>query len=317
MSTNKNIIAVGRSRYLYDGIKYLTLQGYICKAIITEEAYNEYDIKHHDFENLAGSIKARFFMTRDLCTDEIIDIIKENDVRVAISANWKYTIPKRFLDLFPCGILNFHLGNLPDYKGNATVNWSIINGEKHIAANIHKMDPLLDAGDIISRKPIPIASDTYIEDILKQAESDAPLLYEEAVGKVLANPRAYEIKGSVRGIRCYPRLPEDSQIDWNQHVENIYRLIRASGNPYQGAFTFLNEEKVIIWKALPYPSEDEFLAIPGHVVELKKDSGSVLVACKSGLLEVQEIEYKGKRMPPAAFIKSIRVRLKYKADVCA
>ena len=41
-----NIIAIGRSRYLYDGIRHLLNKGYSFKAIVTEEAYEEYDIKH-------------------------------------------------------------------------------------------------------------------------------------------------------------------------------------------------------------------------------------------------------------------------------
>src|SRR4051794_29696521 len=113
MSMNENLIAIGRSRYLYNTILHLKSLGYTFKAIITEEAYEEYDIKHQDFENLANCISARFFMTRVLHTDEIIRIIKDNHIRVGVSANWKYIIPKKFLDLFKCGILNFHLGNLP------------------------------------------------------------------------------------------------------------------------------------------------------------------------------------------------------------
>ena len=122
MSTTTNLIAIGRSRYLYDGVKYLLSKGYSFKAIVTEEAYEEYDIKHTDFESLAKECGAAFFMVKSVNNDELIKIIRDNKIRVAISVNWKYTIPKNFLDLFECGILNFHLGNLPDYKGNATVN---------------------------------------------------------------------------------------------------------------------------------------------------------------------------------------------------
>src|SRR5690606_18358963 len=149
MSGDKNLIAIGRSRYLYDSIKYLLSQGFNFKAIITEAAYEEYGITHQDFEELAKEKGIPFFMTKTPYSAEIIDLVKQSKVRTAISANWKYTLPKDFLDLFECGILNFHLGNLPDYKGNATVNWSIINGETYINGNIHKMDPLLDAGDIV------------------------------------------------------------------------------------------------------------------------------------------------------------------------
>lgn len=310
MSTTTNLIAIGRSRYLYDGIKHLVSKGYSFKAIVTEEAYEEYDIKHTDFENLAKETGAAFFMVKSVNNEELIRIVKENKVRAAISANWKYTIPKSFLDLFECGILNFHLGNLPDYKGNATVNWTIINGESYINGNIHKMDPELDAGDVIARKSIPITADMYIADVLKQAEIDVPFLYAEAVEKVLAKPDVYEVKGTIHGLRCYPRLPEDSQINWSEPVENISRLIRASSHPYKGAFSFLNGEKIVIWKARPVIPEDKFLAIPGHVVALNKSSNTIMVACVNGLLEVQEIEKDGEVMAPTTFIKSIRVRFK-------
>lgn len=310
MSTTNNIIAIGRSRYLYDGIKYLVSKGFVCKAIVTEEAYEEYDIKHTDFELLATETGASFFMMKSLNNEELIQIVKENMIRAAISVNWKYTIPKKFLDLFECGILNFHLGNLPDYKGNATVNWSIINGEDKIYGNIHKMDPELDAGDVISRKDIPITDQTYIGDILKQAVHDVPLLYEEALLKVFKNPDAFVVKGSLKGLRCFPRLPEDSQINWNESARNISRLVRASSLPYNGAFSFLNGEKIIIWKAAEFDYGEKFLSIAGHVVGIQKDTKAIRVACGEGMLEITEIEYKGTRMAPAEIIKSIRVRFK-------
>jgi methionyl-tRNA formyltransferase len=314
MIKNKNMLAIGRSRYLYAGIRHLASKGYKFKAIITEEAYEEYDIKSHDFERLADELGADFFSTKTAHTEEIAKIIKDNSIAVAISANWKYTLPKAFLDLFECGILNFHLGNLPDYKGNATVNWTLINGEHFIYGNIHKMDPELDAGNIIARKAIPISYNTYIADILKQAQSDAPFLYEEAVEKVLINPGAFVVKGSVSGLRCYPRLPEDSQIKWEQSAEQIYRLIRASSHPYKGAFSFLNGEKVVIWKADIFIPEDKYLAVPGHVVAINKDTKNITVACKEGMLQIQEIGHNGKVMPPAEYIKSVRVRFKYLAN---
>ena len=311
MKDLKNLIAIGRSRYLFEGIRHLADKGYSFKAIVTNEAYEEYDIKHHDFENLARDLNARFFMVKSVQQEELIQIISANNIRAAISVNWKYTIPGSFLDLFECGILNYHLGNLPDYKGNATVNWSIINGEKKIFGNIHKMDPELDAGDVVARKAIRISDKTYIAEILAKAAKDVPLLYEKALEKVLKKPGAFLVKGSRHGLRCYPRLPEDSQIDWTGSSQKISRLIRASSTPYPGAYTFLNGERIIVWKAAPVELKDKFLAMPGHVVGIQKENRFIHVACGKGMLEVQEIEHQGQKMAPAEFIKSIRLRFKY------
>src|SRR5580765_785966 len=100
MSSTNPIIAIGRSRYLFDSIKHLVSKGFKCKAIVTEEAYEEYDIKHNDFEKLADEIGARFFKIKSLNNEDLINIVKENKIRAAISVNWKYTISKNFLDFF-------------------------------------------------------------------------------------------------------------------------------------------------------------------------------------------------------------------------
>jgi methionyl-tRNA formyltransferase len=312
MSTTakNNLIAIGRSRYLYDAIVRLAARGYAFKAIVTEEAYDEYDVKHADFERLAADLGCAFFMTKDVNAEAIRAVVAQHGVRVAISANWKYTIASAFLDLFECGVLNFHLGNLPDYKGNATLNWSIINGETHVNGNIHKMAPVLDAGDVVVCKGIPITPQTYVADLIRQAELDAPALYEEAVARVLAHPDACEIKGTTQGLRCYPRLPEDGLIDWRQPADAIGRLVRASSRPYQGAFSFLNGERVTIWRAAPLVPADRCLAVPGHVIEVNAGSGHVTVACGSGFLQLQEIERNAELAAPAALIRSIRLRFK-------
>lgn len=315
MKNNLNLIALGRSRYLYDSIIHLAGLGYNFKAIITEKAYEEYDIKDDDFRNLAEKIGADFYMSKTLNIPSLLETINKNEIQIAISANWQYKIPKSILDLFQFGIINFHLGNLPDYKGNATVNWTIINGEKFIYGNIHKMDPELDAGDVISRKAISISPVTYIHDILVEAVKDAPVLYEEAIKNLHTDPLSYVVKGSLKGLRCYPRLPEDSQINWHDSAENISRLVRASSDPYQGAFSFLNGKKVVIWKAVEIFPEDKFLAIPGHIVQINKDDESIFVACQNGLLKVQEIGFDGAVLRPAQICKSIRERFKFSNDV--
>jgi methionyl-tRNA formyltransferase len=307
-----NLIAIGRSRYLYDSIKHLTKVGFTFKAIVTDLAYEEYDVKHEDFEILAAEIGASFYLTKAVNTTDLPQIIKAQDVKAGISVNWRYTVPEDFLALFEFGILNFHLGNLPDYKGNATVNWSILNGETEIYANIHKMDAALDAGDVISRKAISIETDTYIADILKQAEEIAPGLYEDALIRLSEDQSFHLIKGNTSGSRCYPRLPEDSQISWSNDAAFIHKLIRASSHPYKGAYSFLDGEQIRIMRGKSIQVSQKFYAIPGHVVEVDKATKKVYVACSNNtMLEIEEIEVNGKRIAPTDLIKSIRVRFRH------
>ena len=72
-----------RSRYLYDGIKYLFPKDLFVKRSLPKKPKEEYDIKHTDFELLATETGA-LFMMKSLNNEELIQIVKENKIRAAI-----------------------------------------------------------------------------------------------------------------------------------------------------------------------------------------------------------------------------------------
>ncbi len=45
------------------------------------------------------------------------------------------------------------------------------------------------------------------------------------------------------------RRPEDGVIDWNRSSRDLYNWVRALTEPYPGAFSFVNGQKLWIWKA--------------------------------------------------------------------
>lgn len=305
------MIAIGRSRILYDSLIFLIQNNVKISAIVTDRAYDEYDIKEKDFEELAAKNDIKFFLTsKPQSNVELINIINELDLKIAISVNWKFKLPKSFLDLFCVGILNLHIGELPDYKGNATPNWAIINDLKITYACVHKMSYELDAGDVISREPIIINNEDYICDLWEKTIRVAPMLYLDAINKLKIDRLYFLIKGSGHGIRCYPRLPEDSKIDWNLSTREIYNLVRASSKPYSGAYCIYNSKILKIWKCKEFYPNNKFYAIPGHVVALNLD-GSVSISTKDGFIILTEISYDGVEyfMNISNLLNSIRLRL--------
>ena len=58
------------------------------------------------------------------------------------------------------------------------------------------------------------------------------------------------IKQDKSKIKIYPqRSPEDGLIDWNWDSLRIKNFIRAQSKPYPGAFTIINNKKVVIYDA--------------------------------------------------------------------
>ena len=48
-----------------------------------------------------------------------------------------------------CPFINVHYAPLPRYRGNAPVNWALLNGEGRTAITIHRVDAGLDSGAIL------------------------------------------------------------------------------------------------------------------------------------------------------------------------
>ena len=301
------LLAIGRSRLLLDSITHLADRGFPFGVIVTAPASAEYDVTPADFERLAERLGSDYLLTTKADSAEVCEAVRRREVRAGISVNWQYVLPSSFLDLFPLALVNLHLGNLPDYKGNATVNWAILNGQTEIHANVHRMVPELDAGDVLARQRIPIDEETYVGDVLDQATRAAPALFEQALTSLAEDPGACLDRGRVEGLRCYPRLPEDGLIDWTRPAVHVARLVRASSRPYPGAFSHLGSRRVTVWRARVAP-DTPFLAVPGHVLGPDPDGTRLRVACGAGAVDLEEVCVDGAAVEPTTLTRSIRAR---------
>lgn len=305
------MIVIGRGEGLFSTVEYLHAQGFDIGLIVTAKAYKEYGRTSGDFAELAKRIKADFRTAEESDFDLsgiVAEYVAKKEADVAISANWQFRLSSDLIRRFKIGILNCHMGQLPNYKGNAAANWMILQGESFMYVDVHKMNEQLDSGDIISRKKFDITEETYLHDLWQACNDSMPHLFEEALLKLKVDPSYKLLENSARGLRCFPRTEMDHQINWHLPAREVARLVRASARPLSGAYTFVDGKKVTIWRAraadLPY----SFLAVPGHVVQLNKEERTVCIACAAGVLQVEEIEVAERTMIPTEFFKSIRKR---------
>jgi methionyl-tRNA formyltransferase len=301
------LLAIGRSRLLYDSVEHLAAQGYRFGALVTAPGNPEHDVGPAEFEALAARLHCPCFVTRSADSPELRESLEAARVTAGISVNWQFLLPQRFLDLLHAGLLNLHLGNLPDYKGNATANWAILNGEREIHANVHRVVADLDAGDVLARERIGIDDWTYVGDILDRATDLAPGLFQRALENLGSDRPEVVVAGSTAGLRCYPRLPQDGLLDWTQPAYAVSRLVRASSRPYPGAFSYLGERRVVVWRASVAPPE-AFLAVPGHVLGADRTAGTLRVACGQGAIDLEEVSVDGEPVSPSELTRSIRAR---------
>lgn len=308
------VAILGRTRILYDAIENIISSGHKIVLIGTCPAAPEYDITEADFEIKAKELDVPFFNDVRINSADIIDVLKCAHADIAVSVNWITVIKEEACSCFRYGILNAHCGDLPRYKGNATPNWAILNGESRYAISIHYMEPgSLDSGNIVLKKYYPINEKTTITEVYANMNEVIPKLFSEAIGAIEQNGYVGEeqSKNPDDSLRCFPRIPTDSFIDWSWSCDDILRIIRASSRPFSGAFTYYGTIKISIYEARKGCYEMPCMVVPGQVVKVDRVKHLVEIAASDGVIIVEKVTVDGTEVDADTILKSIRIRLNY------
>lgn len=203
---------------------------------------------------------------------DIVRLQKE-EMDVLLVVGWQRLIPGWLIDQCSEAALGVHgsPGGISAGRGRSPQNWALILGASEFELSVFLIDEGVDSGNVISSDTFRYEQDDDINvSYLKAAIISANLIVRAlGSGKKLAassTPQAGE-------FYYFPqRLPEDGAIDWSRSSEEICRFVRALTRPYPGAFTWLGDQKVVIWKARAlneFPSlapENGSIETPGKVV---------------------------------------------------
>jgi methionyl-tRNA formyltransferase len=294
---------------------YLTLKSLIdagAKIVgIISLLQDEHEIERYEepIQALAKKFDIPHYETKWMKDKNYQEIVaKDIKPDVGIVVGCRILLPKDIYEIPPLGTLAVHDSLLPEYRGFAPLNWSIINGEQNTGVTLFCLNELMDGGDIVAQKSVPI-----------KFEDTAPLVYErvcEATVDIILEAYALLSEGKApripqnyaTGSFTCSRAPTDGFIDWNQPTAAIYNQIRALTYPYPGAFTFYEAKRLMVWKANPVSNPPTYKGrIPGRIINVSKSEGYVEVLTGDGILRIFEVQLEdGDKTAAANIIKSVR-----------
>ena len=320
MSSSLSFGIIGRGEWLFDTVIKLTEEGHKPVFVITAREAPEYSKSATDYEYLAQNFCIPFLKTSTLSSEETQTFLdRAGFADCVVSVNFTSIIAASTIDRYPLGVLNAHGGDLPRYRGNACQAWAILNGEEKIAMCIHKMIPDgLDSGDIIARAYLPISSDTKIKNVHEWFEKIVPQLFSSALDKISLEPgfildTQSKIPSDI--MRCFPRRPEDGEINWEVSADQIVRLVNASGTPFIGAYSTLDDTRIHFFNALELKEDEKYYAVPGQILRINDASKSVDVATGRGTIRLSEMKNSQGRDPDfSETFRSVRQRFIKKQD---
>jgi methionyl-tRNA formyltransferase len=250
---------------------------------------------YHGLEEVTDEYNIDLFQVKNINSDEFASKVRNNlKPDLIISVNFDQIFKKEIINIPDKGCINIHASLLPNYRGRAPLNWAILEGEDKTGVTVHFINEGIDTGEMILQEEIEIKNNDYISDILKQVKEKYPLMINKAVD-LIENDNYETIKQNKKEGSYYgKRTPEDGLINWKNLAKKIYNLIRAVSRPYPGAFTYLDDAKILIWRAKVIKSDNK-KHMPGEVIEVRNNSFSV--KCGSNQLLITDYETEAEVKP--------------------
>jgi methionyl-tRNA formyltransferase len=209
-----------------------------------------------------------------------------------------------------CPFVNVHYAPLPRYRGRATVNWALINGEQDAYISVHSLEPELDAGGVLYSGSVPIGAADTVSTLYDRLNDLQRQHIAAAVRRRLSGDRG-EQQDESEASYCCTRLPEDGQIHWAGTADTADRLVRALTPPFPGAYTFVGLRRLLVHRAEVRHDAPRYEGrVPGRPVGRSAAEGWVDVLTGDGVLRLHTVQLDGDEPAPAAeVIRSVKQTL--------
>lgn len=239
------------------------------------------------FEGIAGRLGAELIETADVNSPETIAAIREADPDLIFVVGWSQLVMDEFIGLPRHGVFGMHPTLLPRHRGRAAIPWAILSGLAKTGVTLFQIaDGTADSGPIVGQVEVTIEHDETATTLYDKVTSAHLKLVRQYVPKLL-DGTAERVPQDTRRASDWPkRTPADGIIDWETRAPYLHDWVRAQTRPYPGAFTYLGDDRLVVWRARPVELEE---AAPAGTVVALEDEQAV-VACGEGGLVLEEVE---------------------------
>jgi methionyl-tRNA formyltransferase len=254
--------------------------------------------RHSDFVDLAPDAEAagaRLVAAPNSNAVEILDQVRDIAPDVTFVIGWSQICGRAFLDAASRRVVGYHPAPLPRLRGRAVIPWTILLDEKITASSLFWIDEGMDTGAIISQRYFHVAPDETAASLYARHMDALARMLPGVLDRLARGETSGQPQDERYASWAARRVADDGLIDWTRPADEIWRLVRAVGRPYPGAFTHFGDEKIVIWSAEPWPRAPH-AASPGQVVAYEGE-GFVVRCGDGGAVRVTAWEGCSGRMP--------------------
>lgn len=277
-------------------------------AVVTQNAKpkgREKKLTKTDIAQYCVEKKINIFESNNI-SDLFENELKNLEFDLAVVVAFGQLVPAELLAIPKHGWINLHYSLLPELRGAAPVQWTILNDLKEAGITWFQLDQGLDTGPILLQKKIE-SNDLDYRKLIHALNELAVINLDKFLDDIENNKiKKIEQKGDVTYA---PKLNEkDLKIDWNSSCNKIILKIKT-GNDFLAAWSVFRGDKI---KILSFQGLGNESLPPG---EIKIQSKTVLVGTESEPLVLGEVIPQGKkRMRALDWLNGVQLKESLKFD---
>ena len=305
-----NIIFAGTPQFSADHLKILLDSQHKVKCILTQPDRGSgrgKKVKPSPVKEMGLDNGIEILQPSSLKDESIIRSLESVEPDLMLVVAYGLLIPKKVLGIAEKGCINIHASILPRWRGAAPMEYSIYSGDEETGISYMRMTEGLDEGPVLEIHKCKIEE----EDDLGILENKFVELSKKSLLNFLEKFEKGELKEIPQDNSKATFAPKINsvfqQIDWQCGSEEISQKIRSL-NPKYGAFTFLGNKRVKIYKSSP--AENASNLSPGKI-DMSVD-GKLLVGCnQETAIEIDEVQMEGKSVVKSEeFVRGYRALIR-------
>nr|WP_314609735.1 methionyl-tRNA formyltransferase [uncultured Lachnoanaerobaculum sp.] len=307
------IVFMGTPDFSLQPLKSLVKAGYDVSLVLTREdkKRNRGELSPTPVKELAQELNIPVLTPSKMKDEALIERLKSENADFFVVVAYGKILPKEILDIPRLGCINIHASLLPEYRGAAPIQWSIIDGKKKTGISTMLMDEGLDTGDILKQYELTIADDETGGSLFDKLA----ILGGEAIVDTIANFESITPTPQGEATTEYAKMisKQMGEIDFNKSATEIERLIRGM-NPWPSAYTKYEGKVLKIWEAKVSENISELPNINlsenyGKIYSINKD---IFIICNNSVLKVLSLQLEGKkRMSAKDFLLGREIKQGY------
>lgn len=231
-----------------------------------------------------------YIISKNVSTDDsVIKHISKSTMGISSGAPWIFK--EKFIDRFNGKLLNLHGARLPQDRGGGGFSWRILRGDRVGVSLIHQIDPGVDTGDIIMSNEYTFPSSCRLPFEYKSYSIEQYQKLIRQFFRIIEAEESFVTSPQQEYFSSYwPRLSTNTHgyIDWSWSLTDIEKFICAFDDPYDGAATFINGEKVRVKKCYSWTNDGLFHPFQQGII-YRANENTVFIATQQGSLLVNSI----------------------------